>query len=375
MKKVSPKDFGDRIGSKQPTLHVLDVRPVWDYEGWHIEGANIKSQQLTGADVLKNPDMLGALDRTQPWTVVCALGQTAQEVGKVMERSGMGVSYLEGGMASWSKHHQIVEIVRTRRLSLYQVRRPGKGSLSYVLVSDKQAMVFDPSMHVSVYRNLIGEQDAELIAIADTHIHADYITGGFDLSLQTGVPFYRGASPSDIAGKVTPLHDGQKFQVGQVTVTAIHTPGHTPESYTFFVDNRYLLTGDTIFVSGVGRPDLGGHAHEWGGQLHESVHNLSKLPDDTMVFPAHYAHWTEVGEDNLVGKSLGDIRQANPLLHAGRDEFVHHVLTAAATDTPPNYQTIVALNAGQNKDLDPEAMSALEMGPNHCAAPPSVTGA
>lgn len=131
------------------------------------------------------------------------------------------------------------------------------------------------------------------------------------------------------------LTNGQEFAVGYVHVTALATPGHTPDSFAFLIAGRYLLTGDALFVSGVGRPDLGGHAREWGVDLYRSLEQLQTLPGDMVILPAHYGHWSEINAGGTVSGILRDLQENNPLLHESVETFLTHVESSANSEASP----------------------------------------
>ena len=137
----------------------------------------------------------------------------------------------------------------------------------------------------------------------------------------------------------------------------------------FFVNNKLLFSGDTIFVNGLGRPDLGGKAAEWAKDLYETVYSkVSQIADDVIVLPGHYASFDgEVNDDGFIGSQLGIIRQQNEMMEGKTiEEFVDHVAQSASSDTPPNFEDIVSINRGVKEVTADEAME-LEIGPNRCA--------
>lgn len=134
------------------------------------------------------------------------------------------------------------------------------------------------------------------------------------------------------------------------------------------VNDRCLLSGDTIFVGGLGRPDLGGKAREWAEDLYHTVFvELKDLSDDVWVYPAHFAEIEEMNEDGIVGASLGAIRRNHEILqNDDKEAFTEYVAHSASTEKPPNFETIIAVNRGVEK-VDPEKATELEIGPNRCA--------
>lgn len=129
-------------------------------------------------------------------------------------------------------------------------------------------------------------------------------------------------------------------------VLAIPTLGHTPGSTSFLINNRFLMSGDTVFVGGLGRTDLGGKAKEWAMDLYDTVFNkLSNLPDDYLVLPAHYTDIQEINDNGIVGATLGEIRGNNEIMrNADKESFTEQVTGAVSMEKPPNFEEIVAIN-------------------------------
>ena len=135
------------------------------------------------------------------------------------------------------------------------------------------------------------------------------------------------------------------------------------------MDGRWLLSGDTIFVNGIGRPDLGGHVEAWGRALFRTLHHgpLSTLPDEVMVLPAHFASPAELDGDGVVQKRLGDIRAASPELGLPTEAAFVAAMCRAVKPPPDVYQKILAANLSPGAVPDEQA-SEWELGKNQCAA-------
>src|SRR2546430_1818645 len=181
------------------------------------------------------------------------------------------------------------------------------------LVGDEQtgvAAVVDPQRDVDQYLALAQAHGLRIAHVFLTHLHADFIAGHLELRDRAGATIYLGAA-AKAEYAFTPLHDGDRVEFGRVRLQALETPGHTPESVSLAVydldrsgaEPHAVLTGDTLFIGDVGRPDLraalGWSATDLGGLLYESLRTkLLALPDASLVYPAH-------GAGSLCGKALG----------------------------------------------------------------------
>jgi glyoxylase-like metal-dependent hydrolase (beta-lactamase superfamily II) len=190
--------------------------------------------------------------------------------------------------------------------------------------------------------------------VIDTHVHADHYSGGRKLSQLAGAPYCLHESNRDNVGfDFLPLTDGQVLDVGNVKVKVLHTPGHTPDSVCLLVTDLrrgeapwFVVTGDTLFVGAVGRPDLAGREAEMAAQLHDTLHaKLLSLPDEIEIFPGHQAGSAcGVGLSGKPSSTLGFEKRWNPLLSKGRGEFV-----AAVSEVPPKpaeMERMVRVNSG-----------------------------
>src|SRR5262245_39653753 len=166
--------------------------------------------------------------------------------------------------------------------------------------------------------------------VIDTHVHADHVSGGAALAKDVGAAYCLHES-AEVAMPFTPLRDGQEVELGNTRVKVLHTPGHTPESMCLVVtdlrrgaDPWFVLTGDTLFVGAVGRPDLPGHAEQNAELLYENIHSkLLTLPDDVEVFPAHFAGSAcGAGMSGKPSSTIAFEKRWNPLLSRPKGEFV-----------------------------------------------------
>jgi hydroxyacylglutathione hydrolase len=227
---------------------------------------------------------------------------------------------------------------------------------SYMIGSEGVAVVVDPQRDVDVYLEEARQQGLQIKHIIETHLHADFVSGHRELAAGTGATIYFGAKAGAQFPHV-PVRDGDTLEFGNVRLTFMETPGHTPESVCVLVTDLErsaepvaVLTGDTLFIGSVGRPDLGGlqTPEELAGLLYDSLHTkLLTLPDSVEVYPAH-------GAGSLCGRAMrpersstiGMERNTNYALRTrSRDEFVR-LMTAELPDRPEYFARDVELNRG-----------------------------
>lgn len=225
---------------------------------------------------------------------------------------------------------------------------------SYLLASDGEAVVVDPQRDVEIYLRAAEEHGAKIRHIFETHLHADFVSGHKELALRTGARIYIGAR----AGATFPhvaVGDGFELRVGKMRIAVMETPGHTPESVCLVIIDEEkslnpwaVLTGDTLFLGDVGRPDLS-KTHspaELAGMLYDSLHGkVLKLADAVLVYPAH-------GAGSLCGRNMraessstiGTERLTNYALQIkSREEFIRQ-LTSNLPTRPEYFQQDAAIN-------------------------------
>ena len=372
-------------------LFVLDVRNEEEFESWRIEGrgelptVNVPYYEMLEVDEFDDvvdsfQEFLRGkwaerLPRDVPILAVCAKGDTSEYVAEALRRLGFDAVNLAGGTAAWGDHYHARPVVESEELTLFQVARPARGCLSYLLASGGEAAVVDPLRHVDHYTTLAERLGARIRLVLDTHGHADHISGGPALAAAVGAPYhlhpYDGIHPIDVLpAKIAYeyLEEGDVFQVGAVQIEALHIPGHTLGNMAFRVGAGHLLTGDSIFVDSISRPDLGGHAATWAPLHYRSLQRLLELPGETVILPGHFASLAEAGDDGLVGAPLGELAGRNDGLRMARqseEEFVAEIL-ASLPEFPDEYVEIKRVNAGLASPGEEKA-SELELGKNICA--------
>ena len=230
---------------------------------------------------------------------------------------------------------------------------------SYMLASEGEAIVVDPQRDVEIYLEAAQKQNVQIRHIFETHLHADFVSGHKELAARTGATIYMGKAAGATFAHV-PTDDGFQLQVGEIRIDALETPGHTPESICLVVTDLAVtneeksqspwavLTGDTLFIGDVGRPDLS-KTHtpqQLAGLMYDSLHQkLMTLPDAVLVYPAH-------GAGSLCGRNMraersstiGTERLTNYALQIkSRDEFVRQ-MTSNLPARPDYFLEDAAIN-------------------------------
>lgn len=374
--ELPPGDLAETLDAGDP-VQILDVRAPERLANGAIDQVPPERFHNTrGSEVVRihAPADTG-LDPEIPVVVVCGFGQDSKVVAAHLGRLGFDAASLAGGVVAWMRHSVPRVLDPPQELDRFiQFDRIGKGCLGYLLVSDGEAVIVDPPVHFSAYLEALQESGARLVAVADTHAHADYVSGAPELARRFGVPY--SLHPMDAIypydgtrGKVEfeAISDGDAIEFGRAALRAMHTPGHTEGSVTYLLEDRVALTGDFLFVESIGRPDLGGRREEWAGQLWDSMARAIRAWGDGLaVYPAHYQCERERRLGRAVGISFGDLLRENEILRIQDPEvFLHHILRGKAP-FPDVYRKIKAINLGLEPFLESE-VDGLEVGRNECA--------
>jgi glyoxylase-like metal-dependent hydrolase (beta-lactamase superfamily II) len=384
------EELGRRLQQGEE-FFVFDVRNEDEYDSWKIEGtvplpmANVPYYEMlevdehddvvdTFVDFLER-DWSAKLPKDKPVLAVCAKGDTSEFVAQAMQRLGFEAYNLDGGTKAWGDFYDVRTIEESEERSVYQVVRPARGCLSHVVVSDGKGVVIDPLRHVQHYRELAESKGFEITLVLDTHGHADHISGAAELVEDLSVPYflhpYDGIHPIDVLPAKLPyefLEDGLEFSVGNAEILTIHIPGHTLGNVVYLLDEKYLFTGDSIFIESIARPDLGGRGDTWAPIHYESLSKLMQLDDSLMILPGHFSSMKEEKDGGLFAATLGELKKENEgLLMAQKtaEEFVEYIL-ASLPKFPEEYVDIKRVNAGLLEVGESKA-SELELGKNICA--------
>ena len=344
---------------------VLDVRPAAERAEWAIPG----SVHVDAYDALRrgDPTALAAFHPTNGGRVltVCAAGKTSMLVAERLRARGLDAVSLEGGMRAWSLAWNAAELPCPGSAArIVQLRRTGKGCLSYLIGSNGAAAVIDASLDPPVYQRVADTHGWHIRTVLETHVHADHLSRARALAAATGALLCLPATDR-VSFAYAPLNDGDTVRVGSAELRALRTPGHTAESTCYLLDDRALFTGDTLFLAAVGRPDLEAtpdEARRRAHLLHASLQRLVALPLETVVLPTHTSEPVAF-DGQPIGATLRAVRDRLPLLQGTAETFVRHVL-ARIPAAPPNHHRIVALN---ETGTLPDNPTELEAGANRCA--------
>jgi len=305
--------------------------------------------------------------------IVCAKEGSAKYVAEILVKNGwQDVRYLEEGIKSWGNMLAPKLVASESGYKLYQFIRPGKASCSYGLIYEDEMAVFDPSRNVQFYQNFAREQGARIIKTFETHLQADYISGSQQIFSGTGAQIvghendfkaatFEYKSPND--------QEVFKFSKGGPEIQAIHMPGHTPGSTSYLIDGKYMVTGDTVFILSIGRPDLGGMAEDWSKLLYNTLkRKIAELNDDLLILPGHYIEWAEANSQQIFVDTLGSIKNKNAAIYGidNEDEFVRFIKDNMRKQ-PDEYADIRKVNAGL-LEVDDEDQEIMDLGKNECAA-------
>jgi len=235
---------------------------------------------------------------------------------------------------------------------------------AYYIESNGEVAIIDPLREVKPYIKRAKEDNSTIKYIFETHFHADFVSGHTTLSKETGASIIYGPNAETTFDSVIAT-DGQEFKLGEITITAIHTPGHTMESTTYLLRDKNgkdyaVFSGDTLFLGDVGRPDLAQKigsitAEDLAGFLFDSLRNkIMPLADDVIVYPAHGAG-SACGK-NMMKETVDTLGNQKKVNYALRPDMTKQEFIAEVTDgllPPPQYFPLnVKMNKEGYRDID-----------------------
>jgi len=404
---IKPNELKRKM-DKGDDIFILDVRSRLEHDLWTISYDNYPDSVVIPVDTLASVESLKQIPKNKEIITFCAHGQRSYMAARTLSSLGYNVKTVEGGMAGWSRLYDVaaVNLNSNITLKIWQIRRISKGCMSYVIAStkDKKATIIDPTCDIEIVINtLLREYGLTVVRVLDTHMHADHLSGSIRVARRYGseaaISELENYDTNHLSSERDPKYRlvsaGQKFDLGDgFNLEAIHTPGHTDGSMSFLLkintatitnkyinekNNRnddftrnndndenkdyYLFTGDTIFVNGVGRPDLHKKSQEYTDKLFHTYYNvIFNYPNKTTILPAHYNSSFE--HEKPIFDSLGSIRQKLASILDSKNKFIDFV-TSNIPPHPMNYEKIVYLNKNL-VSCDMVNQADLESGPNSC---------
>ncbi|HYO05749.1 MAG TPA: MBL fold metallo-hydrolase, partial [Phototrophicaceae bacterium] len=314
--KIKPADLKKKIDDGED-IYILDVRDPQEHKAWKVFYDRYDDTPLIPIDSLLSSDSLKNIPKDKEVVTFCARGNRSMSAAQMLSARGYNVKSMEGGLSGWNAVYDTAELFDVSSsspsgssltsppsLKVWQIRRVSRGCMSYVIANlvDKNAAVIDPTCEIDDYvGTIVNENNLKITAILDTHLHADHLSGNTKMAKKYGCDVYVSALepyelndfPNADGLNLKSLKDGDKIGIGNgVVLDAIHTPGHTNGSVCFKLQidepkemgygedgiqkkngnpnsgKTYLFAGDTLFVDGVGRPDLHNKAEEFTRHLY-----------------------------------------------------------------------------------------------------------
>lgn len=365
-------------------LYILDVRTPEEYKSWKISYDKQVEPSLIPLDKLSSAEQIRNIPRDREVITVCSHGMRSKMAAEYLSQLGYNAKSIKGGMVAWNKVNDLALIPSNTDLNLkiWQIRRISKGCMTYLISYYNDAVVIDPpcSSAASIYE-IAKKNNLRIKALIETHRHADHLSASMTIAKETGAILY--ISPLEEYEteqtltnglEMTFLNDGRRIEItNDLYFDVIHTPGHTVGSMSFKLEalldvnehserETFLFSGDTLFVDGIGRPDLHDKVDEFSRTLFLTYKKLSSLPDNTIVLPSHYSK--SMKHEDPIFKTIGEIKAYVRAFKMDEDEFISYV-TSSIPPQPMNYKRILQLN----KDLllcNRLHLDDLEAGPNSC---------
>jgi glyoxylase-like metal-dependent hydrolase (beta-lactamase superfamily II)/rhodanese-related sulfurtransferase len=369
-------------------VYILDVRTPQEYAAWKITYNKYRDLPLIPIDQLFSSTGMALRDvpKDKEIITVCAHGNRSMMAARLLSKFGFNVKSVKGGMAQWNNIYDIAMMPDNGNLpaTIWQVRRISKGCIGYIVSSkiDRNAVIIDPTCAIEEsFMKIANDNHLNITKVIDTHMHADHVSGVSRLARVTGADIYVSSSEGykiqhDIGLTVLQVKDNDKISISDgIHLLAIHVPGHTKGSMSLALSleggnytGHYLFTGDTLFVDGIGRPDLRDKAKEDANDLYESYHQriFKNFPNDTTILPTHFNTGSIVLEhEKPIYDTLEAIKKRVKLFSETKEEFIK-ALVGTTSPRPSNYKTITEINKNMIP-CDQIELGDLEAGPNSCA--------
>ena len=377
---------------KGEDIFILDVRNQHEHDAWSVSYDRYQNTTVIPVDTITSSAALKQIPKDKEIITFCTHGQRSSNAAKILSELGYKVKTIEGGLDGWSTIYDTAIVDNNSDiLKIWQIRRVSKGCMSYVIASlkDKKATIIDATCKIeTVLKDILEENGIKITRVIDTHMHADHLSGstriaskyGAEISISSLEKYDTKNLDSENNFRPTLIHDGDKLEIGDgICLEAIHTPGHTDGSISFKLEIRgtgelkteydesnskyFLFSGDTIFVNGVGRPDLHRESEEYAQKLYQTYRQeLFNLPDRTIILPSHYSLTFKHAKP--VFDTIESIRHKLNSITNSEKDFLNYI-TSNIPPQPMNYELIVSVNKNLTH-CDRAEQQDLESGPNSC---------
>jgi glyoxylase-like metal-dependent hydrolase (beta-lactamase superfamily II)/rhodanese-related sulfurtransferase len=339
-------------------VFLLDVREPQEYAEFRIPGAvNIPLSRLF------MPGSQSEIPKDKKIITICSHGNRSMVATFALAQNGIEATSLVGGMAWWNQVLNATTL-KENDITIIQVEKIGKGCLSHIIGSNGEAVVIDPTHPASKYVEFAQKEGLKITRVIDTHQHADHVSAAKELAQSTGAKLYF-SKLEEYKLESEKVEDGNNIPFGAKQLRAIHTPGHTAGSMSYVLDDKYVFSGDILFVEGIGRPDLRDQVEEYATKLYDTLHSkLLKFSDNTKIFPTHHGEGVKPTENGIYYTTV-EMAKKLPLLDLDQAGFVSKVVSIT-TPRPMNYSMIIKINKGVIP-ISPMQIPDLEMGPNRCS--------
>lgn len=352
---ITSDDLWQKIQNKQE-IFLLDVREPDEFSDFRIP----ESTNIPLSDLFK-PEVIARIPKGKEIITICPHGNRAMVATFALAKNGIASQTLTGGLTNWNQILNPVKISDSP--IIIQIEKIGKGCLSYIAASNGDAVVIDPLYPPEKYQEIAKKYGFKITKIIDTHQHADHVSSARDLARITGGTVYE-SSLEQWELKADFLKNDDIIVFGKSKIRVMHTPGHTPGSMSYVVNDKIVFTGDILFVESIGRPDLRDKVKEFAVQLYDSLHNkLLKMPPSTLILPAH--HGQSVKPENGIFSTTIEKAKQHAILKLSKEEFVKKI-EKATLPRPMNYRKIIEINKG-SIPLTEKDIPDLEIGPNRCS--------
>jgi len=354
---------------------LLDVRNDEEFGRFKVEGPfPFDMLNVPYMEFIEHEDeSVAKVPRGKKVRVVCAKEGSSKYVAEILLNHGFeDVAHLLVGIKAWGNLLAPIKVGGGDDYDLYQFIRPGKASCSYGLMSGQEMMVFDPAKNIDAYTDFAQENGCTITRTFETHRQADYISGSMGLKEKLNAEIVAPDEDFHVATfDYTPATDGRvyQFSTGGPEIKALHTPGHTPGSTCYLIDNQYIMTGDTVFIYSIGRPDLGGMAKEWSKTLFATMtQKIMRWDGAILTLPGHYMDWKEANTEFSFAETLDQIKAINSEIYSIADEDAFYAfIKSNMRKQPDEYAKIREINAGL-VFVDDEDADIMDLGKNECAA-------